>query len=124
MPGDVAWSHYALCEDAARTMVDRSTTILTQAIGLAVLRNLGVATRADAERRQRLDWLQARLNDASSRPGFEAALGRLETALLAGTDEAASLTNLLSDVGLPPDPPAGWTRDTTAPFAAISSSAD
>jgi len=99
------------CEGIGRLMLEHGSTLLSQGIGFAVLRETGTATPADVQNRLDVDWLiQHPPPSDPQAPDFAAYADDW----LRFDDESEILRRTLQRKGLPIHAPQGWSSPRAA----------
>lgn len=113
------------CDHIARVMVASKGGLLTEMIGIAMVRRLPTATAADraaadAMERER-DWLTYRTFELTKRDE-QAYMVHFLAALRASEqfDERELMREVLHASGVPTTPPAGWRKDQDPVFQAMA----
>ena len=104
-------ARFELCAAAGRKLRDGSETLLSRALGAAIVNASGAATGEDREIRRRLRWVQhssVEMNKAED----SAADARLYFSdLLATRSELKAIELKMARSGVAPTPPADWNDD-------------
>ena len=104
----------AQCTTIGRLMLHRGLTLVSRAIGFAVLRNVGALSDADLAENRNLDWYRANvLKGTGFEDGDVTAKNAFENDWRRMNDEIAVLQSALARAGLPTQAPPDWSPQTT-----------
>jgi hypothetical protein len=99
-------SHFELCADFGRKLMQSDSALITRTIAFAVIKASGLATAQDLEAKRVMDWKQHALVRSAASPAEDR---RFIEDVLSTRSEERALELMLARQGVPQLPPADWT---------------
>jgi hypothetical protein len=111
---DASPQRFEDCARAGRMMARTGTSMISEAIGHALVRRAGMQSDADREAERAFKWRRERLVDGYPRSEADAAEWRLYFSDLVATKrESRAQELMLARLGIPLQPPADWQPKST-----------